>query len=786
MNVPENVSSETAQVLLDDLKAYQREQEDDPRNHLPPYHCGLIYAQLGDYASAVHSYQTALERNPEFGQAYFNMAIAYSNQELYEEAVQNYQQAIQYNPEDAEPWANLGALLQFQGKVEQARDAYRKSVTLNPNETEARRQMALMLYDDGREEEAEQVFLEAVEHNNRDAEAWNSLGLIAFRQDRLDEARGRYQKAVEIDENFAQAWNNLGNLHLKQKHEAAAVGAYRKALAGDSDDPAIWFNLGEFFFSRDHPEAEKCLARVVELDKSDMESWEMLRQWYKRHPHYPSWKSVLSVLLANSPEDSSLIREISYVHEKMGEHAEAISNLKRLIELHPEDLESRLMMAGLALKQGRPMDAFEQLSQLDSSDEEILNMWHYLGQRMVYHGNDQEAESCFMNVIAHRPEDWAAWQYLGELARNREQWELAFERFGRAEEINRNDRTVWMPLAGHFEQAGDYARAAQCLDRLSDLPRYMTGEWERFLSTYQQAGRSEQFLERLEQLLFDKRLPNRLWITLAGMYSRAGDGGRAGICLERLDEPLENYPEAQAIAEQVARETPHPPPAAPSEAAAPQPAPAPQGNGDSELEQELLQQMAHQPELPVEEEVQVAAEPLPPTRSGAPPPSAEERALLSELAKQQRIIAEDAEDFPAWFNAGNALFRLQRYAEAERHFRRATELQAEQPKAWYNLGCALEALGRAREACEEFEQAVALAPEFTQAWNWLGVLRFHLNQDDLARRAYLRCLACDRSSAKAWHNLGVLYHRLGEREKSAYCFREAKKLGGVQAAHELP
>ena len=157
MNVPENVTPESAQVLLDDLKAYQREQEDDPKNHLPPYHCGLIYAQLGDFASAVHSYQTALERNPEFGQAYFNMAIAYSNQELYEEAVQNYQQAIQYNPEDAEPWANLGALLQFQGKVDQASDAYRQSVTLNPNESEARRQMALMLYDAGREEEAEQV-----------------------------------------------------------------------------------------------------------------------------------------------------------------------------------------------------------------------------------------------------------------------------------------------------------------------------------------------------------------------------------------------------------------------------------------------------------------------------------------------------------------------------------------------------------------------------------------------------------------------------------------------------
>ena len=138
MNLSEQISPESAQVLLDDLRAYQQEQEQDPTNHLPPYHCGLIHAQLGDYAAAVRSYHSAVERNSDFAQAYFNMAIAYSAQGLYREAEEAYLQAGNYSASDGEPWANLGALREFLGREDEALEAYQKAVTLESCESPAR------------------------------------------------------------------------------------------------------------------------------------------------------------------------------------------------------------------------------------------------------------------------------------------------------------------------------------------------------------------------------------------------------------------------------------------------------------------------------------------------------------------------------------------------------------------------------------------------------------------------------------------------------------------------
>ena len=745
MNASEQVSPESAQVLLDDLRAYQQEQEQDPANHLPPYHCGLIHAQLGDYAAAVRSYYTAVERNPDFAQAYFNMAIAYSAQGLYGEAEEAYLQAGNYSTSDGEPWANLGALREFLGREDEALEAYRKAVVLNPDEREARRQIGLILFNRGQLDEAAEVFQEAVAHNPQNEEAWNNLGLIAFRREQFEEAQNHYQKAVEIDQDFAQAWNNLGNLYLKQGNEAGAVGAYRRALAGDSHDPNIWFNLGEFFFARDHPEAEKCIARVVELDRGDMEAWEMLRQWYTRHPQYAAWKSVLTVLQANSPDDLSLMREMSFVHEKMGEHAEAIRVLKEVIAKDPEDTETRLMMAGLALKQGKPLDAYEQMNLLESTEDDVLDMWQYLGQRLVYHDKWEEAETTFMKVIARRPWQLDAWQFLGELAFRREAWDVAFERYCRAEEMNRNDTAVWLPLANRFVEGGDFQKASACLDRLSDHLKYLVSDWERFFPIYQQAGRGADFLGLLEKLMWDSNLPNHLWMQLAAMFSQAGLAERAQACLGRLEGGLESRPGGEAMLEKILL-----------------------GRLDGEV-----------PEIALDDAELTMAVVAP----AAPPPKlapTEQSTLEAQLESHLRALKLDPSDFRAWFNAGNALFRLHRLDEAERHFRGAINLQPEEPKAWYNLGCSQEALGDMEAACESFEKAVELDGAFAQAWNWLGVLRYHLNRNDAARRAYIRSLAYDRTSGKAWHNLGVLYHRLNEREKSAYCFQESKKLGGVR------
>lgn len=738
MSSAEKISPDQVELLLSDLRVFQQEQQEDPGNHLPPYHCGLIYSQLGDYEAAERSYLAAVERNPEFAQGYFNLALAYISQERFPQAEEAYRQTIRHNPKDAEPWANLGALQESQGQKEEAVKSYRQAIEIDPGEWVSRQRLGSILLAGERMEEAKQLFEEGLEADDGDYRSWNSLGLIAFRNEEFADAQSHYEKAIELEAGFANGWNNLGNLHLKLERETRAVEAYRKALEADPGDPTIWFNLGEFFFHRNHPETEKCLGRVVELDKEDYEAWEMLRRWYSRHPHYPSWKSVLKVLLARRPDDLALLRELSQVHEHLGEYEEAVKMLNSAMALNQGDQTDRMQLARLSLEQGQPLETFRQLGMIESNDSAVLELWYSLGQRLLYKEHGEEAESCFMKVIAHSDWNADAWRFLGKMALERGQLELALERFKRSEELIRNDRTIWLPLAEEFESVGAYDKAAECLDQLSGLLRYLTGLWSRFAPVYQRAGRGGEFLDSLEKLQWDHELGDELWITLAELFKQAGMNERAEACLGRVGVNQEGR-------EEPVMELPTQPTA--------------EAGGQKE------EKPIGKPSLDYWRD-----------KGGE-----HYRAGRMEEAREcyQRALDVKNDDFKAGFYLGNVHFKLGRPDLAEIAFRRALEQEPDSAKVWYNLGCVLESQRKLAEAEECFDKTVRLDDHSPQAWNWLGVVRFHLGQLEGSRMAYVRSLAHDRRSAKTWHNLGVLYGKMGDKEKSAYCLEEVNKLGGV-------
>ena len=93
-----------------------------------------------------------------------------------------------------------------------------------------------------------------------------------------------------------------------------------------------------------------------------------MRQWYGRRPNFPVWKTALHVLQLERPEDLTLLRELAHVHEQLGEADEALGVLRKLIGLDPADEESRLLLAELYNRQGRPLEAFAHLNHLKSNN----------------------------------------------------------------------------------------------------------------------------------------------------------------------------------------------------------------------------------------------------------------------------------------------------------------------------------------------------------------------------------------------------------------------------------
>ena len=730
--------------LLIELKQLQDAQTAEPSNPDPPHQCGLIYARLGDHASAIRSYHVAVERNPRFVEAHFNLALAYSAQGRFPEAESTYRRVVWLNDGDHEAWANLGALYEAQERNDDALACYKKAVQINPVEKEARHRIGNIYLRRADWDRADGAFEEAIAIDEGDYEAWNSLGLAAYHRGRDDIARDYYLKAIQINDGYARAWCNLGNTFARKGDEKAAEQAYREALDREQEDADLWFNLGEFYLRRGRQETENCLLNAVKLNADDLEAWELLRQWNTRHPNLPVWKTALKVLLNARPDDMSLLREMATVHDQMGESEEALAVLRQLIALDASDEASHLMLARLYLSLSRTMEAFTHMGKLSTTSDDVLDLWYKLGQRLLHQNHLKEAESCFLTLAAHRPLQTDPWHFLGELAFQRGELDLAYERFTRAVDVNRNDAGVWLPLARGFLEHDQTIRALSCLENLSEHLSYLPGDWGLFFNMHSRAGQGAAFLEKLETLMEAGTLANHLWLNLAELYTTAGMELQSRRCFSRLEAGgLTGEAGELALARFHIR--------------------ARDGKKALEYLDRFMESQAD--------------------HAAYWNDRGEATYLLGDLAEArtcyERALELGQDDFRIWFKLGNIFYRIGKPDDAQHAFLNATKLDPQESRGWYNLGLVQNELGL--EARISLRKAISIDRRMAHAWNALGVIHFRAEEDVQARRCFVRCVAVNRDSVYGWHNLASCDARLGRDADATQCMGHVKRLGGLPA-----
>ncbi|HVW21094.1 MAG TPA: tetratricopeptide repeat protein [Opitutaceae bacterium] len=201
--------------------------------------------------------------------------------------------------------------------------------------------------------------------------------------------------------------------------------------------------------------------------------------------------------------------------------------------------------------------------------------------------------------------------------------------------------------------------------------------------------------------------------------------------------------------------------------------------------------------------------------AGAAATARRARDYASPLALWTQTVAARPGDSIAQNNLGRALFAAGRKAEAEARYRRALQLDPDNPEARYNLANLMAADGRLDGAIDQYRQVLRLRPAMFEAHNNLGLalvkagrvpealaefgetLRLepdsfegHLNRADALAQEdrlpesvaeYRRALALDPGSAAAHENLGLSLARLNQVDAALGEFAAAVRLDPGEA-----
>lgn len=155
-------------------------------------------------------------------------------------------------------------------------------------------------------------------------------------------------------------------------------------------------------------------------------------------------------------------------------------------------------------------------------------------------------------------------------------------------------------------------------------------------------------------------------------------------------------------------------------------------------------------------------------------------ALGEASAARQTLMATtptgDIVDAAAWLGVGIAEEKQGRFAEAERAYRKALEINPAFADAWNSLGNYLIRVSRNTEAEEALRQAVKHRPNFAPSWVTLGDVALQRGDKPGAKEAYEKATMADPKNAGGWFGLGLARRELGDYANAVTAMEKAVRL----------
>jgi tetratricopeptide (TPR) repeat protein len=206
-----------------------------------------------------------------------------------------------------------------------------------PQAPELHHANAALLQMSGRPQEAVEAMRRAVSAAPQNQALHMALGQVSASAGRIDEAVAAFRQAVALQPDFVEAWYLLGMTLYGAQRDAEALPALRRAYALAPTQPQILRALAETEYALEHhTEALALYERIASLTQMDAGVLLRLSQCERRTGAPERALSRVEAGLGVFPNDAALWLELGWVHEDLGDAAQAQAAYARAHALQPE------------------------------------------------------------------------------------------------------------------------------------------------------------------------------------------------------------------------------------------------------------------------------------------------------------------------------------------------------------------------------------------------------------------------------------------------------------------
>ncbi len=356
-------------VTLGDKDGAVRELQEaarlDPGDAMVRVSLGRALAQRDGFTTEVaEQFEAAREVGPDLKEARIGLGQALSRLGRFAEAVAEFEVAVRADPDDAAGRLLLGETLLLLNRNEQALEQLALAVESFPDRPQALVNYGIALSRTGNAEGAAEVLRKVIDGDASTRQKSLAHLELAETLDRLGDSATallHYRSAADLLPEYKPPQLGLARALNRAGRHGEAAETYALVLLVDPDDVGA---LGER--ARSLAAAGRVDLAVTELARARSTLVEPsaraeigltlagLRQTAGQHQKAAE---LLLEVVAEAPDSKDAHFNLAVELGRQGNHDAAIGHLKRVVEIDPEDVEARLVLAQLWAGGGRFAEA---------------------------------------------------------------------------------------------------------------------------------------------------------------------------------------------------------------------------------------------------------------------------------------------------------------------------------------------------------------------------------------------------------------------------------------------
>lgn len=282
-------------------------------------------------------------------------------------------------------------------------------------------------------EQAIRVLLKEIEEvNPRNEDAWYLLGYVYARQKKYDKMVEAFNKAVELKPKFKEKGIKISKDSGTQFYSIFGVDIILGIVWGNAVNTAVqYFNN----------------AIETTSDSVRTDSFEKAIEYFK----------MATIII---PDSSIAYRNLAAALMNLGKYEESIEPLKKVLDLNPNDIESKTMLASVYVAIRNDSLALPMLEELWAEGHRTEEIADYLSKIYLLNDRVEEAKLIYIEALETNPDNYLFRYNYGTILLEAKEYDAAIEQFLKAYELDPESADLNYNLGASYLNRGVAKRDA--------------------------------------------------------------------------------------------------------------------------------------------------------------------------------------------------------------------------------------------------------------------------------------------------------------------------------------